>query len=292
MIALQQPVVPVLVVGHANPDTDAVCSALAYAALHEALTGEPTVACHLDDLAPETCWVLEHFHLPPPQPIADVYLHVRDVMEQAVPRLRPEQTVREGGLLMQALGVGALPVVDDADVLVGLLARDALAARYLDQLQLSEEVDLSLALLAQTLNAVPLTGAPTQVVRQRAWIATMRAATLQHLLQPGDIVIVGDQPDVQRAAVDAGAGCLILTDQAAVDDAVLAVARDRAIVVLQTPYSPFAAALLLQQCVPIGQVMQADPPRCHADDLLSEAQTLLRQARLASLPVVNAQGQL
>ncbi|PLS79163.1 MAG: hypothetical protein CYG59_14615 [Chloroflexi bacterium] len=292
MIALQQPVVPVLVVGHANPDTDAVCSALAYAALHEALTGEPTVACHLDDLAPETCWVLEHFHLPPPQPIADVYLHVRDVMEQAVPRLRPEQTVREAGLLMQALGVGALPVVDDADVLVGLLARDALAARYLDQLQLSEEVDLSLALLAQTLNAVPLTGAPTRVVRQRAWIATMRAATLQHLLQPGDIVIVGDQPDVQRAAVDAGAGCLILTDQAAVDAAVLAVARDRAIVVLRTPYSPFAAALLLQQCVPIGRVMQADPPRCHADDLLSEAQTLLRQARLASLPVVNAHGQL
>ena len=90
-MSLQQPVVPVLVVGHANPDTDAVCSALAYAALHQSLTGEPTEACYLDDLTPETRWVLEHFHLTPPQPIADVYLHVRDVMEQAVSQLRPEQ---------------------------------------------------------------------------------------------------------------------------------------------------------------------------------------------------------
>jgi manganese-dependent inorganic pyrophosphatase len=221
-----------------------------------------------------------------------VYLHVWDVMEQAVPHLRPEQTVREGGLLMQALGVSALPVVDDGDVLVGLLARDALAARYLDQLQLSEEVDLSLALLAQTLNAVHLAGDLTHVVRARAWIATMRADTLQHMIQPGDIVIVGDQPDLQQAAVEAGAACLILTDEAVVDDVVLAVAHERGIVVLRTSYSPFAAALLLQQCVPVGTVMQGDPPRCQADDLLSEAQALLRQARLASLPVVNAYNQL
>lgn len=283
---------PVLVVGHTNPDTDAVCSALAYAALHQWLTGEPTLACHLDDLAPETQWVLEQFHLTPPHAITDVYLHVQDVMEQAVPHLRPDQTVREGGLLMQAQGVGALPVVDEQDVLVGLLARDALAARYLDQLQLSEEVDLSVALLVHTLDAVLLSGDATQVLRERAWIATMRAETMQQMIQPGDIVIVGDQPEMQRAALEAGASCLILTDHAAIDETVLAPAIERSIVVLQTPYSPFAAALLLQQCIPLARVMQPEPPRCQADDLLSEAQTLLRQSRLASLPVVNARGQL
>ncbi len=292
MTSREQPAVPVLVVGHVNPDTDAICSAVAYAALHQWLTGEPTLACHLDDLAPETVWVFEHFHLTPPRAIADVYLHVRDVMEQTVPHLRPEHTVREAGLLMQAQDVGALPVVDDGDVLVGLLARDALAARYLEQLQLSEEVNLSVRLLVHTLHADLLSGDGDRVLRQRAWIATMRPATMQCMIQRGDIVIIGDQPEMQRAAIDGGAGCLILTDQAAIDDAVLTAAIERDVVVLQTAYSPFAAALLLQQSIAVGQVMQVEPPHCHADDLLAEAQTRLRQTRLASLPVVNARGQL
>lgn len=120
----------------------------------------------------------------------------------------------------------------------------------------------------------------------------MRPATMQRMLQPGDIVIVGDQPEMQRAAIDGGAGCLILTDHAAIDHAFLVGAIERDVVVVQTPYSPFAAVLLLQQAVPVSQVMHVEPPRCQADDMLSEAQTLLRQTRLASLPVVNGRGQL
>lgn len=68
---------------------------------------------------------------------------------------------------MQTHSVGALPVVDDGAVLVGLLSRDALAARYLDQLQLSEEVDLSVTLLVHTLHADLLSGNGDRILRQR-----------------------------------------------------------------------------------------------------------------------------
>ncbi len=284
--------VPVLVVGHTHPDTDAVCSALAYAAFYRQLTGEQTVACHLDDMAPETQWVLEQFGLAAPLPIADVYLHVRDVMERDVPRLRPTQTIREAGLLMQERGVRALPVVDDDDILIGLLAREALADRYLEQLQLSEEVDLPVALLLQTLLATLVAGDAEGTLRDRAWIATMSADSLRETVGTGDIVIIGDQPDVQQAAIEAGAGCLILTENAPLHNDLIARATQQAIVILRTHYSPFAAALLLLQSVPIGRVMQPAPPRCQDDDLLSEAQTLLRHHGLVSLPVVNMRGQL
>src|SRR5690348_16784351 len=96
---------PILVVGHRNPDTDAVCSALAYAALYHWQTGAATEACFLDDLAPETAWLLHHLRLAPPRPITDVYLRVRDVMETRVPHLRPEQTLREAGMLMRDYAV-------------------------------------------------------------------------------------------------------------------------------------------------------------------------------------------
>lgn len=292
MIAKQQSPAPILVVGHTNPDTDAVCSALAYAVFHQQLTGEPTLACHLDEVAPETQWVLEQFQLTPPQPISDVYLHVRDVMERDVPHLRAAQTVREAGLLMQERGVGALPVVDDQNLLIGIFTREALAERYLEQLQLPEEVDLPVALLVQTLHATLITGDSMEALHDRAWIATMRAEAVQQTIGSGDIVIVGDQPDVQRAALQAGAGCLILTDNAPLDDELITDAVQRSVVLLRTPYSPFAAALLLQQSTPVGRVMQAAPLHCQDGDLLSEAQMLLRQHSLASLPVVDMRGQL
>lgn len=292
MKSLDYSPIPILVVGHTHPDTDAVCSALAYADAYRQITGEPTIACHLDEIAPETQWVLEQFQLAPPRSIADVYLHVRDVMERDVPRLRPEQTVREAGLLLQERGVSALPVVDDHDILIGLFTREALADRYLEQLQLSEEVDLSVALLVQTLDATLVTGDSVRMLRERAWIATLRADMLRRTVGQGDIVIVGDQPDVQRAAIEAGAGCLILTDDAPPDDDVIAGAAERGMVLLRTRYSPFAAALLLVQSAPVGRVMQPEPLCCLDDDLLSEAQTLLRSQGRSSLPVVNVRGQL
>ena len=137
-----------LVIGHHHPDTDAVCSALAYASFYRWQTGQDAVACYLDDLAPETTWLLRYLGLEAPRAIDDVYLRVADVMETHVPVLRPDQTLREAGQLMQMHQVRALPVVDDASRLLGLVQRDTLAARYLDLLQLPEEIDLPVGLIS------------------------------------------------------------------------------------------------------------------------------------------------
>lgn len=282
----------VLVVGHRHPDTDAVCSALAYAALYSWQTGTPAVACYLDELAPETSWLLQHLGLPAPQSITDVYFHVADVMQRDVPRLRAEQTLREAGLLMHEHNVGALPVVDERDYLIGLLPRETLADRYLEQLGLSSQIDLPVALLQRTLDATLITGDPGAILRDRVLIATFRAAAARETVGSGDIVIVGDQPDLQRAAIEAGAGCLIVTNQAPLDDTVAAAAREKMVVVLQTRRSPFAAALLLEQSVPVGRIMDREPLSMRADALLADAQALLRRGRLPSLPVVDKRGRL
>ena len=282
----------VLVVGHHDPDTDAVCSALGYAAFYARQTGEKAVACHLDELNRETAWLLAHLGLQPPRAIEDVYLRVGDVMVSDAPTLYADQTLREGGLLMQRHGLDALPVVDPEGRLTGMLARGKLADRYLAELQLPLRVDLPLALLRRTLEADLISGDDTVVVCGRVCIATFAEAHVPKRVGLGDLVIVGDQPDVQRAAVWAGAGCLVATDDAPVCNKALAKAKSSGVVVLRTQKSTFAAAQLIQQSLPLTYAMDESPPLVREGDLLTDAFDQLRQYRLAALPAVGNDGML
>jgi len=188
--------------------------------------------------------------------------------------------------------VRALPVVDGDRRLVGLVQSDTLAARYLDQLQLPEEIDLPVGVLQRTLAAEILAGSANAVLNHRVWIATMAAATARATIGDGDVVIVGNQPEVQRAALDAGAGCLILTDSVPLDDALIAAATNRGVIVLRTRHSPFAAALLLQQSVPVDRVMARASPTVtvHRDTLLHDAKAQLRRGNLTGLAVIDDDG--
>jgi len=282
----------ILVVGHHDPDTDAICSALAYAAFYAWQTGEKAVACHLDELNRETAWLLAHLGLQPPRAIEDVYLRVRDVMVRDAPTLHADQTLREGGLLMQRHGLDALPVVDPEGRLTGMLARGKLADRYLAELQLPMRVDLPLALLRRTLEADLISGDDTVVVCGRVCIATFAEAHVPKRVGLGDLVIVGDQPNVQQAAVLAGAGCLVATDDAPVSNETLAKAKSTGVVVLRTRKTTFAVAQLIQQSLPLTGAMDENPPLVREGDLLTYAFDQLRQYGLAALPAVGKGGKL
>ncbi len=282
----------VLVVGHHDPDTDAVCSALAYAEFYRWQTGENAVACHLDELNRETAWLLSYLGLPAPRTIRDVYLRVRDAMMTHVPKLRPDQTLREAGLIMQERGLDALPVVDPEGRLVGMLARGKLADRYLAELQLPRRVDLPLALLRRTLEADLVAGQDALVVRGRVCIATFSEAQVQKRVGLGDLVIVGDQPEMQAAAISAGAGCLVITDGVPIQDDALAKAESSGAVILGTRKSTFSVAQLIQQSLPLTCAMVEKPHRIGDGDLLTEGFDRIRRYSLAALPVVDKDGML
>jgi manganese-dependent inorganic pyrophosphatase len=183
-------------------------------------------------------------------------------------------------------------VIDGERRLVGIVQSDTLAARYLDQLQLPEEIDLPIGTLQRTLEAELLAGPPDAILNDRVWIATMTGETARASVGGGDVVIVGDQPEVQRAALDAGCGCLIVTDGAPLDDALIAEAARRGAMLLRTRHSPFAAALLLQQSVPVDRVMARGLPAVtvHRDTLLQDAKAQLRRGNLTGLAVIDDDG--
>jgi manganese-dependent inorganic pyrophosphatase len=284
----------VLVLGHRIPDTDAVCSALAYARLFGWQTGRPTRACHLDELNSETAFVLQRFGLDAPQPIEDVYLRAADVMDRQIPAVDPETTLREAGTLLRERGLNALPVIDGEGRLVGIFAADALGAHYLEELKLSHQIDLPVTLLRRTLDASLLAGDVSGVVRDRLLIATFSSESTPRYVEPGDALILGDQPNVMRAALRAGASCLIVCDGASVPDDVLAEASARQALVLATAHAPFATALLIQQSVPVGRMMRPAEPQllARADATLEEAQEQIRRENLPALAIVDEAGVL
>ena len=136
---------PIYVIGHKNPDTDSVCSALAYANLKQVL-GELAVPCKAGEINPETRFVLEYFAVPEPELLEDLRARVKDLIEGEIPVVGPEVSLIEAWRLMRSKGEKTLPVVDKGNRLIGLVTGGDLAERYFSDLgELSLE-DASLVL--------------------------------------------------------------------------------------------------------------------------------------------------
>jgi manganese-dependent inorganic pyrophosphatase len=283
------PTTEILVIGHRNPDTDAICSAMAYADLHARLAGATTVACHLDELGPETIWLLRHLGLPSPRRLADVYLRVADVMLRDTPRLRPDDTVRRAGLLMHDHQLSALPVLDDEGRLLGMLPRTLLANRYLELLQLGERIRRPLRALVAALEAELVVGEPSAVLNGKIWLGTFSPEALRSLVRPGDLVIIEDAPELQLAALESAAGCLIVARNAPFAPGLPEAARAHGMVLLRTRVGSFSCAALIEQSESVAEAIERDPITVSPDDVLSEAQAHLREGNLACLPVVDAE---
>lgn len=280
----------ILVIGHHNPDTDAICSALAYADFYRRTTGANAVACHLDEIGPEAAWLLQHLALAPPRAIADVFWRVADVMRTDTPTLLPSTTLREAGLLMRRQELSALPVVDDQGRLVGIIPRDMLADRYLDLLQLSLHVERGVAATRAALDAQVVVGEADAMLEGQVWVGTFSPQAARELVQPGDIVIIEDDVELQHTVVEAGTGCLIVARSAPLDATLIEAARQRGTLLLHTAHNSLAVAALLEQSEPVERVMQQEFRTVTPDELLSEAQQHLRSGNLASLPVVDDEG--
>ncbi|MBC8164037.1 MAG: putative manganese-dependent inorganic diphosphatase [Roseiflexaceae bacterium] len=247
------------------------------------------MACYLDDLGPEAIWLLKHLQLAPPRQISDVYWRVTDVMRNDVPHLSPRNTLREAGLLMRETELGALPVLD-GQRLIGVLPRDLLADRYLALLDVTLRVERDLATARQALNGVVLAGRPDAQLRGQVWVGTFSPKEARRCIQPGDVVIVEDDSELQRATIEAGAGCVIVARNAPVAQEIIELAQAHGTVLLRTPRSSLAAAALLEQSGAVEHFMEHDSVTVNPNDLLNEAQQHLRQNRLASIPVIDDNG--
>ena len=278
---------PICVLGHKNPDTDAICAAIGYAALMR-LQGKPeAVAGRQGDLRPETAYVLERFGLDPPELITDVRPRVVDLMTAPAVSVHRDHSLLEVGQTLQEHGIRVVTVTDDEGHLVGVTGQAELAQTFVADLQDLDHVTIHRESLLRTLGGTVLVEAPGRVLRDQVMVGAMEVDSMLKRLSPDILVVVGDRADVQRAAIDLGVGGLVVTGDHAVTPDIVDLARDRNVLVVSVPHHTYTTLRLIQLSTPIGQVMRTRVETCRPDDLVEDVREQLGSGPTRSLVVVD-----
>ena len=288
----------VLVIGHRNPDTDAICSAIGYAEFKRR-TGMPeAVAARCGDTNERIDFVLNAFGMTAPRFVADVSLKVRDVMQTHVLSVTPEDTAATALALMDEHDLRILPVLDDARRCCGLLSLFKLskflfpAAHHALE---SRRVLSSLENLARTLGGELLiahaAGREEDLVLM---IGAMSEASFEERLKkyPHDrlAVVVGDREDIQASAIRAGARVLIVTGGFAVDAKTLEAARKKKVSIICTPHDTATTASLCRGAVVVRHMLNEKFLSLREDAPLAAVKASATASGYGAFPVVDGQG--
>jgi manganese-dependent inorganic pyrophosphatase len=284
------------VIGHRNPDTDSIASAIAYAELKRMQGEEQVTAAMAGEPNPQTSYVLQRLGIAPPLYLADVHPKVRDVL------VREPVTVAADIPLMNVLelfhrnNIRVLPVVDGDGRPVGLVSLLRLSEKYLlagkDR---QRGVNSSLRLLAHCLDGAFLTGAPSDEIEHlHLFIGAMREesflARIDGHLPASLMIMTGDRRTIQQAAIERGVRLLIVTGGLSVPEDLLVRAAEKGVVVLSTPYDTATATWTVRHSTPVGLFAEPRFERIGVGEPLSHLRLKLLHAGEPAVIVVEEDG--
>ena len=246
----------IYVIGHRNPDTDSVASAIAYAEL-KLRTGTPgVVAAMAGEANPQTRFVLDRLGIPQPLYLADVHPKVRDVLNRRPVTVEADMPVRTALELLHRNNIRVLPVVDREGKPSGLVLLLKLSENYLLSGRDRRGIDTSLASLVAAIEGTFLTGEPDDRVEHLdLFIGAMLEGSFSTRIagyQASSLMILtGDRRSIQQAAIERGVRLLVVTGGHDVPDDLLARARATGVTIVSTPFDTAAAAWAARLSSPV-----------------------------------------
>ena len=282
----------VYVTGHRNPDADSIAAAIGYAELKNRLadgvTYEPV---RLGEVNAQTSWLLERSGAPMPEFLPHVLLRVRDVMREEFPTARDDEPVREVGLTMAREGLDLLPVVNGEGCLVGVMTERALARRYVRESREASRLDAetTVASIASVLDGTLIAGDEQRRLAGRVWVQSMDISSPTRM-EAGDVVVVGDRPDIQRRAVERGAGMLVTSNGTRPPDDVLELAKERGVAVVSSKLDSYVSARMVTLAAPCHALMDAEPLTVRRDDLVDDISEQIKDVHYRAAVAVDSDG--
>lgn len=271
---------PVYVFGHKNPDTDSICSAIAYAELKNQV-GSGYFPARLGAVNRETRFVLEHFDVEEPDYLPHVYLRAQDVMQTDVISAPPDCSVFDVGELLRLHGIHAIPILDPERRPRGVITESSLARSYMQEMQVRglQHRPTRLGRIAETLGGRLVLGDPATELRGNILIGAMSPESMAGYVSKGDLLILGDREDAQAVALQRDVACLIITGGFAPSPQVLQLARARGAAIIGTPHDTFATARLINLSVPALDMLDSDVLTVTPDTLAREIEPALVESR-------------
>ena len=253
----------IFVIGHRNPDTDAICSAIGYAEFNRRTGMAEAVAARCGDTNDRIDFVLNTFGVPAPRFVADVSLKVSDVMQSKVLSVTPDATASQALHLMDERNIRILPVLDKDRRCHGLLSLFKLS-KFLfpssNRLVDSRRVLSSLTNLTQTLHGELLVSfEPKREEDLIMIIGAMSldsfAARLETFLREKLCVIVGDRQDIQETAIKESVRVVIVTGGLKMEKRLLDLAKRKQVSILSSPHDTATTAALCRAAVAVRHVL-------------------------------------
>lgn len=263
----------VVVVGHRNPDNDAICAAVGYAYLKSRLDPSTRyIPCRQGPLPDETVWVLERMGLPAPELIKHIHARVRDAMTPGVISIRGDDIMLHAGRRMREHDIRAL-VVNDADgKYMGIVTERKLAQLYIDEIDVVDTVKSKFKLgnIVRACGGELLFGDPDTRIDGHLRVAAAEPATFERLISPGDVVVMGDRYRSQRIALERGVGCLVLAVGARPDEEIERMARERKIPIICAEQDTFTVTRLATLSQSVSRYIDTDAVVLDPDAILAE----------------------
>lgn len=284
----------VWVIGHKNPDTDSICSAIAYADLKNKIGDKTYEARCAGQPNEETKYVLEHFKVDAPKYVGDVGAQVKDIEIRKTPGVSCQISLKTAWEMMKAQNVVTLPIVRDNGTLQGLIITGDIATSYMDvyDSKILATARTQYRSIAQTLEGEVIVGNEHgYFVKGKVVVAAGSPDLMKEYIEDDDLVILGDRPEAQKCALEMNASCLVVVSDSKVSEDIQKMAEERGCVIITTPYDSYTVSRLINQSMPIKYFMRRDNLiTFETEEYVEDVQKVMSKERHRDFPVIDEEG--
>ena len=284
----------VYVLGHRNPDTDSICSAIAYADVkNKENDGNHYVAARAGQISSETSYVLQRFGMRQPTYVNNIGTRVRDMEIRKIPGINEGISMKKAWSMMAEMNAVTLPIVDANNVLDGIITINDIATSYMENQDstMIAKAKTPYCNILETLEAKMLVGDPDAVFEHgNVVIAVANPDVMENYIEKDDMVITGNRYESQLSAIESGAGCILVCLGAEVSR-IQKLARDNNCAVLTTPLDTYTVAHRISQCMPVKAFMRTkDLVTFTPSDYTDAIKDTMQNTRIRDFPVIDKNG--
>ncbi len=290
---LNQQTRSIYVIGHKNPDTDSICSAIAYTELKNKLNNGGYKAKRAGHVSPETRFILDYFNVEAPEYIGDVKLRVKDIDVHFYDGVDPNISLKKAWEQMGSQKIVTIPIVQNKK-LKGVITLGDITKAYMDVFnnEIIGTAHTPYRNIVETLDGDIVTGDIDDCVTSgKVLIAAANPDLMEDYIEERDIVILGNRYESQLCAIEMKAQCIIVCEGALVSKTITKLAEERNCTIIRTPYDTYTVARLINQSMPISHFMTKNGLVTFTrEDYIEDIREIMAKKRYRDFPVLDKDG--
>lgn len=283
----------IYVIGHKNPDTDSICSAIAYADIKSKVDDADYVPKRAGQINEETQFVLKRFGVEPPALMTDVGTQVKDIEIRKTEGVDSGISLKKAWEIMKEKNVVTLAITDEERMLEGLITIGDIATSYMDvyDSRILATARTKYKNIIETINGTLVSGNEhSYFMHGKVLVAAANPDLMESYIEEDDLVILGNRYESQLCAIEMNAGCIIVCEGAPVSHTIKKLAEERSCTIISSPHDTFTVARLIYQSMPIKYFMRSDHLiTFHVDSFVEDIHEIMAKKRHRDFPILDEQ---